>query len=79
MASVLFCLDEMCGWREWSLSDIGDRLDRLVERGERPEEIARQLGISERTVFRRLRRNRESCSNLEIHGRLTRGDAPYQP
>lgn len=54
LASVLFCLDEQCGWREWTVSDVCGDVERLTMQGYRPTEIARRLGMSERTVFRRL-------------------------
>ena len=51
---VLFCLNEACGWREWTIEDLRADVERLAAEGIRPAEIARQLGVSERTVFRRL-------------------------
>ena len=53
-ASVLFCINETCGWREWSLRDVCDELTQLSAAGCRPAEIAARLGVSERTVFRRI-------------------------
>ena len=53
-ADVLFCLDKACGWREWTVEDICSDVEWLAAEGIRPAEIARQLGICERTVFRRL-------------------------
>lgn len=53
-AEVLFCLNEACAWREWAVEDIGSDVERLASAGARPAEIALQLGVSERTVFRRL-------------------------
>lgn len=53
-AEVLFCLDETCGWREWTVEDICADVQRLARQGHRPAEIAARLGISERSVFRRL-------------------------
>lgn len=57
-ADVLFCLNEACGWREWTVEDICADVHRLARQGQRPSEIARRLGISERTVFRRLSNQR---------------------
>ena len=54
LAGVLFCIDERCGWREWTVADICGDVDQLARQGHRPSEIAQRLGISERTVFRRL-------------------------
>lgn len=53
-ADVLFCLDGSCGWREWTVEDICSEVHRLARRGQRPSEIAARVGISERSVFRRL-------------------------
>jgi len=53
-AWVLFCINERCGWREWTVSDVCSDLGALVMQGCRPAEIAARLGLSERTVFRRL-------------------------
>ena len=53
-ASVLFCLSTNCGWREWALSDICGEIELLARQGHRPAEISERLGVSERTVFRRL-------------------------
>ena len=53
-ADVLFCLDEACGWREWTIEDACSDVERLAGEGHRPAEIAMRLGISERTVFRHL-------------------------
>lgn len=55
-ASVLFCLNEDCGWREWTVSDVCSDVERLAREGHRPAAIAQRLGMSERTVFRRLAR-----------------------
>lgn len=55
-ADVLFCLDEACGWREWTVQDVYGDIEWLRGHGLRPAEIARRLGVSERTVFRRLSR-----------------------
>ena len=57
-ADVLFCLNEACGWREWTIEDICADVHRLAREGHRPSEIARHLGISERSVFRRLAEQR---------------------
>lgn len=57
-ADVLFCLNETCGWREWTVEDICADVHRLARQGRRPSEIARRLGISERSVFRRLAEQR---------------------
>lgn len=51
---VLFCLNADCGWREWTVEDICSDVEQLARQGHRPAEIATRLGISERTVFRRL-------------------------
>ena len=53
-ASVLFCINETCGWREWTVVDACPEVHRLAKQGCKPAEIATQLGVSERTVFRRL-------------------------
>ena len=53
-ASVIFCINERCGWREWTVVDTCPDVHRLAEQGCRPAEIAARLGVSERTVFRRL-------------------------
>ena len=53
-ADVLFCLDSSCGWREWTVADICPDVEQLARQGHRPSEIAARLGISERSVFRRL-------------------------
>lgn len=53
-AEVLFCLNEACGWREWTVVDICSDVEQLARQGHRPSEIAARLGISERSVFRRL-------------------------
>ncbi|MFA7297578.1 MAG: helix-turn-helix domain-containing protein [Dehalococcoidia bacterium] len=55
---VLFCLNEACGWREWTVEDICRDVEQLAQQGHRPSEIARHLGISERSVFRRLAEQR---------------------
>lgn len=55
-ASVIFCLNEQCGWREWTLKDLGSEVERLACEGRSVTEIAKRLGMSERTVFRRLSR-----------------------
>jgi hypothetical protein len=55
-ADVLFCLNEACGWREWSVEDICADVEHLASQGHRPPEIARRLGISARTVLRHLPR-----------------------
>ncbi len=57
-ADVLFCLDGACGWREWTVVDVCADVHRLARQGHRPLEIARHLGISERSVFRRLAEQR---------------------
>ncbi len=57
-AEVLFCLNEACGWREWTVADICSDVERLARQGHRPTEIAARLGISERSVFRRLAEHR---------------------
>jgi len=57
-AEVLFCLSESCGWREWAVEDICADVHRLARQGHRPSEIAMHLGISERSVFRRLAEQR---------------------
>ena len=57
-ADVLFCLNEACGWREWTIEDVCADVHRLAREGHRPSEIARHLGISERSVFRRLAEQR---------------------
>lgn len=57
-ADVLFCLDKACGWREWTVEDICADVHRLARQGHGPSDIARHLGISERTVFRRLAEQR---------------------
>lgn len=51
---VLFCLNAACGWREWTVEDLRADVARLAREGHRPSEIAARLGISERSVFRRL-------------------------
>lgn len=56
LAGVLFCIDERCGWREWTVSDVCGDVERLAHEGYRAKEIAACLGLSERTVFRRLAR-----------------------
>ena len=53
-ASVLFCVNDSCGWREWSVVDACPDVHRLAQQGCKPAEIAARLGVSERTVFRRL-------------------------
>jgi len=53
-ASVLFCVNERCGWREWMVVDACPDVHRLAKQGCKPAEIAARLGLSERTVFRRL-------------------------
>ncbi len=53
-ASVLFCLDREGGWREWTVNDVCEDLMQLARAGLKPKEIAAHLGLSERTVFRRL-------------------------
>ncbi len=53
-AEVLFCLDNACGWREWTVEDIRADVHRLARQGHRPSEIAARLGISERSVFRQM-------------------------
>ncbi len=53
-ASVLFCTSHTCGWREWTVVDTCPDVHRLAEQGCKPAEIAARLGLSERTVFRRL-------------------------
>ena len=53
-ASVLFCVNEHCGWREWDVVDTCPDVRRLASQGCKPAEIAARLGLSERTVFRRL-------------------------
>lgn len=53
-ADVLFCLDSSCGWREWTVDDIRADIASLARQGRRPSDIAKHLGISERSVFRRL-------------------------
>ena len=53
-ADVLFCLDSSCSWREWTVADICSDVEELARLGHRPSEIAAHLGISERSVFRRL-------------------------
>lgn len=55
-AWVLFCIDERCGWREWTVSDVCGDVETLARQGCRPKEIASRLGLSERTVFRQLSR-----------------------
>jgi len=52
-AEVLFCLNEACGWREWTVEDLRADVERLASEGLRAAEIAARLGLSERTVFRR--------------------------
>ena len=54
LASVLFCLNAQCGWREWEVVDSCPDVHRLARQGCKPAEIAARLGVSERTVFRRL-------------------------
>ena len=54
LASVLFCTSGACGWREWTVVDACPDVHRLAKQGCKPAEIAVRLGISERTVFRRL-------------------------
>ncbi|MBM4415222.1 MAG: hypothetical protein FJ035_02980 [Chloroflexi bacterium] len=54
LAAVLFCIDDSCGWREWTVSDVCSDLEALARQGCRPTEIATRLGLSERTVFRRI-------------------------
>lgn len=54
LAGVLFCVDGRCGWREWTVSDVCSDVERLARQGCRPGEIASRLGLSERTVFRRI-------------------------
>jgi len=53
-AETLFCLNPRCGWREWTVADICSDVEQLARQGHRPSEIAARLGISERSVFRRL-------------------------
>ncbi len=55
-ASVLFCLNDNCGWREWEVVDACPDVHRLAAQGCKPAEIAQRLGMSERTVFRHLAR-----------------------
>lgn len=57
LADVLFCLDEVCGWREWTVEDISADISRRARQGQSPSEIAVCLGVSERTVFRWLDRD----------------------
>ena len=59
-ASVLFCVNEHCGWREWTVSDVCGDVERLARQGHHPLEIAARLGMSERTVFRRLAEGRRA-------------------
>lgn len=54
LASVLFCTSTTCGWREWAVVDACPDVQRLARQGCKPAEIAARLGVSERTVFRRL-------------------------
>ena len=54
LASVLFCTRATCGWREWTVVDACPDVHRLAKQGCKPAEIAARLGMSERTVFRRL-------------------------
>ena len=54
LASVLFCTSTTCGWREWAVVDACPDVQRLAKQGCKPAEIAARLGLSERTVFRRL-------------------------
>jgi hypothetical protein len=61
-AEVLFCLKKACGWREWTVEDICADVARLARQGHRPSEIARHLGISERSVFRRLAEQRRTVT-----------------
>ena len=53
-AWVLFCINDACGWREWTIVDACPDVHRLANQGCKPAEIAERLGVSERTVFRRL-------------------------
>ena len=53
-ATVLFCVNDHCGWREWDLVDTCPDVQRLARQGCKPAEIAARLGLSERTVFRHL-------------------------
>lgn len=53
-ASVLFCLNPGCNWREWTVSDVCSDVEQLARKGLKPAEIAARVGLSERTVFRRL-------------------------
>ncbi len=55
-ADVLFCINDSCAWREWAVVDISFEVERLASTGVRAPDIAAQLGLSERTVFRRLSR-----------------------
>ena len=54
-AWVLFCINEACGWREWTIVDASPDVHWLSDQGCKAAEIAERLGVSERTVFRRLR------------------------
>ena len=53
-AGLLFCVDGHCGWRQWTVSDVCSDIERLARPGCRTGEIASRLGLSERTVFRRI-------------------------
>ena len=54
LADVIFCVSPVCNWREWTVEDICADIAWLARQGHRPNEIAASLGVSERTVFRRL-------------------------
>lgn len=51
VASVLFCLSDRCGWREWTVLDTRPDVRRLAKQCCKPGEIAARLGIRERSAF----------------------------
>lgn len=60
-ALVFFCTDESgCGWREWRPAERAQAIAELASAGHTIEEIAAEVGVSRRTVFRELRQLRES-------------------
>lgn len=47
---TLFCIDESCGWREWT--DAGAEIRSMSTNGASAHQIASELGVSTRTVWR---------------------------